>query len=191
MSRSSIVRIVLFVALIAVAAASLVALPVRTWLVELIGWIQSLGVLGGVIFVLVYAVWAVLLLPGAILTLSAGFAFGLVGGTVAASLGSTLGAALAFGVGRFLARDAVARRIQGYPKFRAIERALTHGGVRTIALIRLSPLIPYNVANYAFGATEVRWGHFVLGSWIGMLPGTVMYVSFGAAAGSLARIARR
>ncbi|HBJ84011.1 MAG TPA: hypothetical protein DDZ88_09115 [Verrucomicrobiales bacterium] len=111
----------------------------------------------------------------------------MVYGTGIVSIASTLGAALAFLVGRFLARDAIAARMAGNPAFAALDRALTDDGWKVVALARLSPVFPYTLLNYAFGLTKVRFTHYVLVSWIAMLPGTVLYVYLG----SLARVGGR
>jgi uncharacterized membrane protein YdjX (TVP38/TMEM64 family) len=127
----------------------------------------------------------VLFVPGSVLTLGAGAVFGVAWGSVYVSLGATLGATAAFLVGRYLARDAIARKIEGNARFAAIDQAVAIEGWRIVGLTRLSPVFPFTLLNYAFGLTRVKLGHYVLASWIGMMPGTVMYVYLG----SLARAA--
>jgi uncharacterized membrane protein YdjX (TVP38/TMEM64 family) len=104
------------------------------------------------------------------------------------SIAATLGATAAFLVGRYLARDAVARRIEASPRFRALDEAVAGEGWKIVGLARLSPVFPFNVLNYAFGVTRVPLRDFVLASWVGMLPGTVMYVYIGSVAGELATL---
>jgi uncharacterized membrane protein YdjX (TVP38/TMEM64 family) len=130
----------------------------------------------------------VLLLPGSVLTLGAGAVFGLARGSVLVSVAATAGATAAFLVGRHLARGWVARRIEGQPVFRAIDEAVAREGWRIVGLTRLSPVFPFNVLNYAFGVTRVRLREYVLASWAGMIPGTVLYVYLGALAGDLATL---
>lgn len=160
---------------------------------QALDWIGGLGVWGPVIFAAIYVLSAVLLVPGSVLALGAGAVFGLVRGTVIVSVASTLGATCAFLVGRYLAREAVARKIAAHPKFAAIDRAVAAEGWKIVLLTRLSPAFPYTLLNYAFGLTPVKLSHYVLASWIGMLPGTVMYVYGGtlaqAAAGERTRSA--
>jgi uncharacterized membrane protein YdjX (TVP38/TMEM64 family) len=180
-------RIGLAAAVVLVAVA-LVRLPVADGLRWLLEWAQRAGPLGAVIVAAAYVPAAVLFLPGAILTLGAGFVLGLPIGTAAVSLGSTAGAVAAFLVGRSLARDWVARKVARDPRFEALARAVERQGFRIVLLARLSPIFPYNVLNYAFGITTVRLRDYVLASWIGMLPGTIMYVYLGSAAQSLAAI---
>ncbi|MDP1587994.1 MAG: TVP38/TMEM64 family protein, partial [Prosthecobacter sp.] len=158
-----------------------------TWLEATIARVETLGPWGPVVFIVVYVIATVLMLPGSALGLAAGALFGVVYGTGIVSIASTLGAALAFLVGRFLARDAIAARMAGNPAFAALDRALTDDGWKIVALARLSPVFPYTLLNYAFGLTKVRFTHYVLVSWIAMLPGTVLYVYLG----SLARVGGR
>lgn len=151
-------------------------------------WIRDLGPWGAVIFVLLYVVAAVLLLPGSVLTLGAGAVFGVMQGAVLVSAGATLGATAAFLVGRYLARGWVAARLQSYPRFAAIDQAVAREGWKIVGLTRLSPVFPFNLLNYAFGLTRVSLRGYVLASWIGMMPGTVMYVYVGSIAGDIATL---
>ena len=128
------------------------------------------------LFVLVYIVAAVLVVPGSILTLGAGFLFGLPLGVVLVSAGS---------VGRFLARAWVAERIADLPRFRALDAATHHDGFMIVFLARLSPLFPYNLLNYGLGLTAVRFRDYFFATWIGMLPVTVVFVYVGSLAKSL------
>src|SRR5229473_2558883 len=143
-------------------------------------WIGKLGPWGPVIFVGIYIVATVFFIPGSVLTLGAGAVFGVVLGSVCVSISATLGATAAFLVGRYLARDAIARKIQKNEKFAAIDRAVADEGWKIVLLTRLSPVFPFTLLNYAFGLTRVKLSHYVLASWIGMIPGTVMYVYLGS-----------
>lgn len=151
-------------------------------------WIRGLGPWGAAMFVLLYIAATVLLLPGSALTLGAGAGFGLVRGTVLVSIGATLGATAAFLVGRYLARKWVAARIQRFPTFAAIDEAVAREGWKIVGLTRLSPVFPFNVLNYVFGLTRVSLRDYFFASWIGMIPGTVMYVYIGSLAGDLATL---
>src|SRR6266487_3537163 len=172
------------VALIAILIALFLAmkfLPVHEWLRSFNDWVTRMGVVGIFIFIGVYAVATVLLAPGSILTIGAGFAFGLSKGFLAVSAGSTLGAALAFLVARFIAREKVEATAKGNEKFREIDKAIGKQGAKLIFLLRLSPLIPFNLSNYFYGLTGVKFWPYVLASWIGMMPGTLLYVYIGTA----------
>jgi uncharacterized membrane protein YdjX (TVP38/TMEM64 family) len=143
-------------------------------------WIGKLGPWGPVIFIGLYVAGAVLFVPGSVLTLGAGAVFGVALGSVYVSIGATLGATAAFLVGRYLARDAIARQIENNQKFLTIDRAVEREGWKIVFLTRLSPIFPFTLLNYAFGLTRVKLRHYVLASWIGMIPGTVMYVYLGS-----------
>jgi len=151
---------------------------------ETLDAVTRLGPWGPVLFVLAYVLATIFFLPGSILTLGAGAAFGVGWGSLYVSLASTLGATAAFLVGRYVARDWVARRVAGKAAFAAIDRAVGRQGWKIVGLTRLSPVFPFNLLNYAFGLTQVSLRDYVAASWIGMMPGTVMYVYLG----SLARL---
>jgi uncharacterized membrane protein YdjX (TVP38/TMEM64 family) len=150
--------------------------------------VEGLGVWGPVVFILGYAVAAVAFIPGSLLTLAAGAIFGLVKGTIYTLIGATLGAAAAFLVARYLARGAIERRIAGNAKFAAIDKAVGREGFKIVALLRLSPIFPFNLLNYSLGLTKVSFLQYLAAS-IAMLPGTLLYVYYGKAAGSLAAVA--
>lgn len=155
---------------------------------ELAGWITSLGALGPLAYVATYAAATVALVPGSILTLAAGALFGIARGTVYALTGATLGAAGAFLVSRHAARRQVERRLAADPRFDRLDRAVGREGLKVVFLLRLSPIFPFTLLNYALGLTRVRLGHYLIAS-IGMLPGTLLYVYYGKVAGDVAAIA--
>jgi uncharacterized membrane protein YdjX (TVP38/TMEM64 family) len=144
---------------------------------------------GPVVYGLAYVLGVVLFLPGAPLTMGAGVAFGLGVGTVLVSLASTIGAALAFLIARYLLRGRVERWVSDHERLAAVDRAVEHQGWRVVALTRLSPAFPFNLQNYTYGLTGVPFFQYVLTSWIAMLPGTLLYVSIGAAGVELASAA--
>jgi uncharacterized membrane protein YdjX (TVP38/TMEM64 family) len=156
---------------------------------ELLQWISGLGSTAPLVFIPLYVIACVLFIPGSILTLSAGFLFGLVRGSIYVSVAATLGATLAFLVGRYLARQWVAARLANYPKFKAVDEAVAREGWKIVALTRLSPVFPFNLLNYAFGLTDVSVRDYVIASWAGTLPGTILYVYLGSLAGDLTRVA--
>lgn len=179
-------KLVVFGILIIGLGAAFKFLPINQYIGDFLQRVQSLGMWGPVLLAVVYVVATVLMVPGLILTLGAGFAFGLLQGTITASIGSILGATAAFLVGRTMARDFVSRKAAEFPKFAAVDRAVKEAGFKIVLLTRLSPAFPFNVLNYLFGITNVRTRDYFFASWIGMLPGTVMYVYFGTAVKSIA-----
>ena len=182
---SSKIKPILLIVVIAGMLVAVATLPVREWLSVSIAWIESHRTLAWLIYIAAYTVAAVLVIPSAILTLAAGFIFGVPIGVILVSVASLTGAAAAFLVGRFLARDWVTQRIADFPSFRALDKATRHEGFIIVLLTRLSPLFPFNLLNYAFGLTAVRFRDYVLASWIGMAPAIVLYVYIGSAAKSL------
>jgi pyruvate/2-oxoglutarate dehydrogenase complex dihydrolipoamide dehydrogenase (E3) component/uncharacterized membrane protein YdjX (TVP38/TMEM64 family) len=153
---------------------------VQDLLKSALDWIGKFGPWGPVIFVGLYVVATVLFVPGSVLTLGAGAVFGVVLGSVCVSISATFGATAAFLVGRYLARDAIARKIEKNETFATIDRAVADEGWKIVLLTRLSPVFPFTLLNYAFGLTRVKLSHYVLASWLGMIPGTVMYVYLGS-----------
>lgn len=168
---------------VALAIAALVIairfLPFAEWVESFNAWVAELGVAGMVVFAFAYAAATVFMLPGAVLTLAGGAAFGLGYGFVTISVGSTLGAALAFLVSRFFARKRIESWIQSKPSFRAIDKAVGEQGTKIVFLTRLSPVFPFNFQNYAYGLTKIPFVSYVAASWVGMIPGTFLYVYLG------------
>jgi len=179
--RSAIGRVIALIVIIVAVFLATRFLPVQQWLRSFNDWVGQMGTAGIFIFIAVYAVATVLLAPGLILTIGAGFAFGLWKGFLAVSAGSTLGAALAFLVARFAARDKIEAIAKGNEKFRKIDNAIGKQGAKLIFLLRLSPVVPFNLSNYFYGLTGVKFWPYVLASWIGMMPGTFLYVYIGTA----------
>jgi uncharacterized membrane protein YdjX (TVP38/TMEM64 family) len=179
-------HLLLLVIVVAALAAAALSLPLGRWLVEGASWAEAHPYAAGALFVGAYLLAAVLVLPGTVLTLAAGFVFGLAFGVVLVSAGSVLGAGAAFLAGRFVARPWVAARIAQRPRFRALDAAARRDGFALVLLVRLSALLPYNLSNYAFGLTNVRLRDYLLASWLGMLPATVVYVYIGTLASDLA-----
>jgi uncharacterized membrane protein YdjX (TVP38/TMEM64 family) len=146
---------------------------------------EAMGARGYLYFGLAYIVVALLLLPASLLTIGAGAIFGALEGVVLVSLSSTLAACVAFATSRWLLRDTLTPWIKRTPIFHALDRAIELEGFRAVLLIRTSPIFPYNFTNYVLGATRLPSREFALGSWIGMLPGTIVYVWIGSAATSI------
>ena len=187
--RGKAVKFILFTLIAVGLVASVGLLPIKRYLFTLLEWTQGLGSWGPVFVACFYIIAAVFFIPGSVLTLGAGFLFGVVIGTVTVWIGANLGACAAFIVGRTIARNYVAQKVAGNPKFAAIDEAVGKEGFKIVLLLRLSPVFPFNLLNYALGLTKVSFGKYVLANMIGMAPATLMYVYFGSAARSLADVA--
>ncbi|MGL4498281.1 MAG: TVP38/TMEM64 family protein [Planktothrix sp.] len=151
-------------------------------------WVANLGFWGPVAFIIIYNLATILFVPGSLLTLGAGVIFGVVWGSIYVSIGSVIGATFAFLIGRYFARDWVTKKLENYEQFKAIDQAVSQEGWKIVGLTRLSPIFPFNLLNYAFGLTNVSLKDYFLASWIGMLPGTILYVYVGSLIGSLAQL---
>ena len=143
-------------------------------------FIDSLGVLGPLVFILAYVVATVGFIPGSALTIGAGLLFGLWKGVMVVSIASITGACLAFLVARYALRSRVQRRFAKAPRFQAIDQAIAKEGGKMIFLLRLTPLMPFSLSNYLYGLTAVPFTHYFFASWVGMLPGTILYVYIGS-----------
>jgi uncharacterized membrane protein YdjX (TVP38/TMEM64 family) len=155
---------------------------------ELRAWIDGLGAIAPLAFVGAYALGVVAFLPGAALTLAGGALFGVAKGTAIVFVAALLGSTLAFLIARYVARGFVEQRIAGNPQFAAIDGAIGQQGRRIVFLLRLSPVFPFSLGNYALGLTRVRLADYVMGA-AGMLPGTFLYVYIGSLAGDVAAAA--
>jgi len=186
-SRGKLV-LTLGIAAVAVAALILGGRQAGQYLPQFASWVESLGFWGPLVFILGYALATVGFIPGSLLTLAAGALFGLVEGTLYTFAGATLGASASFLVARYGARGWIEKRIAGNARFAAIDRAVGREGFKIVALLRLSPVFPFNLLNYSLGLTKVRFLDYLLAS-VAMLPGTLLYVYYGTAAGSLAAVA--
>ncbi len=151
-------------------------------------WVEGLGALGPIVFILGYAVAVVAFVPGSILTLAAGAIFGLIEGTLYVFVAAVLGSAACFLIARHAAREAIEKRIDGDPRFAAIDRAVGKQGRKIVFLLRLSPAFPFNLLNYGLGLTKVKLTDYLIASF-GMLPGTLLFVYSGKVAGDVAAIA--
>lgn len=181
-------KLVAFLIAAAAALALGYALDAPALLQQGLEWCKNLGWPGYAVFALLYIAACVFFIPGTILTLGGGAIYGVAVGFVLVSVSSVLGASCAFLVGRYLARDAIARRVEGNARFQTIDKAVADEGWKIVFLTRMSPVFPFNLLNYGFGLTRVPFRHYFLASWIGMIPGTAMYVYIGSLAGELATL---
>lgn len=176
------IRIGGLLAIVAIAIAASFVFDVSSKLEGIRNWIRDLGALGPVALIGIYLVSSVAFVPGSILTLAAGAIYGVLLGYAWVAIGSVLGAAAAFLVGRTVARAPIERKLEGNRRFAAIDRAVSRQGWKIVMLTRLSPVFPFNLQNYMYGITGIPFFHYVIASWIGMIPGTLLYVYLGSAA---------
>ena len=141
--------------------------------------VQEAGLAGPVVFMAIYAIATVFFLPGSVLTLAGGALFGPVLGTFYNLTGATIGAVLAFLVARYLASDWVEQKTGG--RLRQLKEGVEEEGWRFVAFVRLVPLFPFNLLNYALGLTRIRLSHYLIATYLFMLPGAIAYTYLGYA----------
>lgn len=150
-------------------------------IMNLKAWINGLGAIGPLVYILLFVCASLFFLPGLPVAILGGLAFGPVMGTVWASIGSTAGAALAFLVARYVAREMVEGWAQANPVFKRIDDGVAAQGWRMLMITRLVPVFPFNLQNYAYGLTKISFPTYVLVSWICMLPGAIAFTFMGGA----------
>lgn len=178
MTNRTLGRILLAIAVVGMVAAAYMYRD-RLDTAALEQWVTSAGIAGPLVFMGIYALGTVLFLPGSVLTLAGGALFGPVAGTFYSLTGATLGAVLAFLIARYLAQGWVAHKASG--RMKQLLDGVDAEGWRFIAFVRLVPLFPFNLLNYALGLTRIRLLHYILASYLFMLPGAFAYTYLGYA----------
>ncbi len=188
-SRLAAVMVIVLLVLAMIAVTTLRSgVDLREQTVNFVEVLRAQGNIGLLWLALAYVPASLLFVPSPLLTISGGFVFGMFKAVIAISLGSTLAASVTFLAGRTLLRRFIEHKVAGDARFRVLDQAVAEHGFKIVFLSRLSPVLPYNLLNYAFGVTRVRFRDYVLASWTGMFPGTCLYVSIGAAAKSLTEV---
>ena len=157
---------------------------------DLLAWMETRGLQGAFVVGAIYVIATVAMIPGSLLTLGIGAVYGPGFGFAIVSPASVVGATLAFLLGRGIFSKSLEKRMEGNHRFHALRLAIEEEGLKVLFLVRLSPVFPYTLANYVFGLTRLKTSTYIIGSFLGMLPGTLMYVYLGAIAGDVATIAR-
>jgi uncharacterized membrane protein YdjX (TVP38/TMEM64 family) len=161
--------------------------------------IQSAGPIAPLFFLLLYSLGPTFFFPSWVLSVSAGISFGPLWGTILTLIGATTGATIAFSVARYLGRGAVARILKG--RLKDLDNRVENHGFQVIFILRLIPLVPFDVLDYMGGLSKIRTSDYILGTFFGIIPGTIAYVylghsmlditswTFAAAAGALVLLA--
>jgi uncharacterized membrane protein YdjX (TVP38/TMEM64 family) len=170
-------RPIAFIAVIAVLFGLSLYFNVGGRIGEARDWIGSLGPWGPLVFGLIYVIAVVAAVPASALTIAAGALFGTVTGVILVSISATAGAGLAFLIARYVARESVQGWLAKNEKLARLDRMTEEHGAVIVALTRLVPIFPFNLLNYGFGLTRVRFWTYLFWSWLCMLPGTVLYVA--------------
>lgn len=181
-------QLIIAALVLALAVAATLVLPVGAWMLDAVTWIRGLGAWGVAVFAALYVVATVAMLPGSILTIAAGFAYGLLGGVAVVVPAAVIGAIASFLLGRSVAGDWVRARTEGRPRMAAVDRAIAERGFSIVFLLRLSPLFPFNLLNYFLGLTRVSLRDYVVATITGILPGSILYVYIGTTITDLAAL---
>ncbi len=157
------------------------------WMTTAMAWIEQTGWMGWVWFTLLYTLSCIFFLPGSLLTVGAGVAYGFGPGTVLVSVSSMVGAVVNFATSRYLLHDRLHRKFENNARFRSLDRAIASHGWRVILLSRVSPFVPHSLVSYACGLTTISLTRFALASWVGFIPISAAYAYTGAMIGKIAR----
>ncbi len=175
--RRALWRLGVLLALVAASAIAVLIFPLPP-LEEIRGFFGGTGWWGPAVFILGYATLTLAPIPKSVLSIAAGLVFGLAAGIAVVFAAAILGAVVAFWLGRLLGREAV-ERFTG-ARVERIDELLRRRGLAAMIGVRLIPVLPFTVINYAAGLTSLRWRPYFLGTAIGILPGTVSFVTLGA-----------
>ena len=167
-------------AIAASIAAALVFLPLQEWVDGIEAWMSGRGLAARLLFVLLYTLVTLLPIPAWMFAVAAGAVFGMAWGFVLVWVGALAGETIAFLLARYWLRDVVRKRVARKPIFGAVDKALQKEGWQVVALLRLSPVIPFGLKNYLFGVTRVSLRDYLVGSGVGKIPGALLYVFLGA-----------
>ncbi|KAK7292381.1 hypothetical protein RIF29_08159 [Crotalaria pallida] len=180
MSWASALKITLLLLLLLLLLVACFTLPIQKILKNFLTWVDhDLGPWGPLALAVAYIPLTILAVPASVLTLGGGYLFGLPIGFVADSIGSTVGAGAALFVGRTIGKPLVISRLKDYPQFRSVAIAIQRSGFKIVLLLRLAPLLPFNVLNYLLSVTPIPLGEYMLASWLGMMPLTLALVYVG------------
>lgn len=173
-------KLLVAVLILAALATGAYFLPLGEWALALVDYVRGAGAIGVALYGLAYVVATVLLLPASVLTIGAGFVWGVGGGFLLVWPAATLGALAAFGVGRSVARGWVAGLVERSPRLRAVDDAVGEQSFQVIVLLRLSPLVPFNLLNYVLGISRARVSAYAIATAVAMIPGILLYVYIGS-----------
>jgi uncharacterized membrane protein YdjX (TVP38/TMEM64 family) len=176
------------VVIFAILATSLYYLPLASWITALVAWGQQHPVAGPVAYIFFVIVATVLFLPGSVAMMIGGFLFGFLPGFVFAIVAVPLGAQAAFEFGRWVARPWVQQKVAAHARMQAIEAALREEAFIIVVLTRLSLIIPFNLLNYAYGASSVKASVHLIATAVGMLPAITLFIYLGTLARDLGQI---
>ena len=152
---------------------------------QLEGWLESMGIFAPIIYVLLYTLGTLLILPSTPLNLTGGAIFGVWWGTIWTTVAAVVAAVVAFGFTRTVGREFIGRKLGG--RWRLVDAEIRQGGLFYLFAIRLLPIIPYGIVNFVAGLTSIKFRDYLLGTLLGTLPGVLPFVMMGAGITELSR----
>lgn len=185
-SKSKVIGLVIVIGIMAVIYSLLRYFGVTEYIAlknvyKIKEWVSGFGIIAPLVYIGFYIVATLFFLPGLPITVLSGVAFGPVWGVVYVWIGAVTGVSLAFLVARYVARDLVENWVSGNAQFQKIDEKVEQEGWRILMFTRLVPIFPFNLQNYAYGLTKIKFLTYMLVSAIFMLPGTIAYVQIGGA----------
>ena len=177
--------IIISILFVALGVTLLMYFDVHEDVLQLLDWLDSLGIWGPLLFIIIMMLVVMLVLPGIMFTAGAGFVFGLVEGTVYVVVGTTLGAGLAFLIARYLFGDRASQFVLRRARLRLVSEELTPHGWKIVLLTRLVPFFPYKLSNYFFGLTQFSLRGFMGGTFVGVIPLSLHNVWLGSIAAGI------
>lgn len=176
----------LFVGLILVASIKFFNL--HDYVTNMLAWIDSVGAWGPLLFIIIDILVVVFLFPGVLITMGAGFIFGVIQGSIYIIIATTIGAVLSFSISRYLFNERISRYFSTHKKAQYLNQFLAADGWKIIFFTRLIPFFPFKISNYLFGLTDFKMRSFTIGTFLGIWPITVFNVYIGSLAANLSKL---
>jgi uncharacterized membrane protein YdjX (TVP38/TMEM64 family) len=179
-----LIRVLLAAAMVFLGAAALQLLKRSGWIEPALSWMNGLGVWAPVMFIILYVLAAIFFVPASMLTVGAGVLFGFLSGSIYVCIAGMISAAISFLISRHVGRGWITHRVEGHPKFKALDEAVARDGWKIVVLSRVTPGLPFSVSNYAFGLTGISMRAYLLAS-LAMIPNMCVFVYFGTLIGDV------
>lgn len=178
-------KLLIFVAVLVLLGIAVWQLPLSEWLEQALTWIESNERIAWLVFGLVYIAAIVLLLPGSVFSLAAGYLFGVWQGWAVVVVSATIGAILSLLIGRSLLREWVVKRARDMANFDHLDNAVSNKGFLIVFLTRLSPAFPFSLINYVYGVTKIKLRDYAIATFFGIMPASLLYIYLGSTAKNL------
>jgi len=178
-------KTLIIISVLVLLGLALWKLPIAEYIASGLGWIEQNQSTAWIVFILMYAAAIALLLPALVFSLSAGYLFGIAKGWMIVVVAATLGSCIAYIVGQTFLREWVLGKAKNMKNFANLDTAVANKGFLIVFLTRLSPAFPFSLINYVYSVTKIKLPHFALATFLGIMPGSLLYVYAGSAAKNL------